>query len=164
MMKYRQIVLWSTAMTLLSVANAHAQQTSPPNEATPPAARALTMMSASLPCSDIERSIAFYTKGLGMTVRGRIDMGSVIEVPMTLPGGGANLMLLHPKAEGTALPVRGELSRILLQVPDLKALEAQLNANGYKLTAPIKEMMQHRVAVAHIVDPDGNHLELIQRF
>ena len=112
---------------------------------------------------EVQRSIAFYTKGLGMTVTRRMEMGSVIEVPLEFPGGGASLILQHPKAAGATLPIRGALSRILLLVPDLKALEAQLNAAGYKLKGKINELAQYKVAVAQLEDPDGNHIELIQR-
>ena len=78
------------------------------------------------------------------------------------PGGGAYLMLQHPKAEGTALPVRGSLNRIVLNVPDVKALEAQLKAAGYQLRGSIREIAQFKVAVAMIEDPDGLALELIE--
>lgn len=132
-------------------------------EQAPPAANGVALMSTSLPSSDLDRSIAFYTKGLGMTVAGRMEMGSVVEVPINFPGGGANLILQHPKSDGTPLPVRGALSRIILIVPDLKALAVQLNAAGYALTGKINEMPQYKVAVAQLEDPDGNHLELVQR-
>jgi predicted enzyme related to lactoylglutathione lyase len=79
------------------------------------------------------------------------------------PGGGAYLILQHPKAEGTPLPTRGALNRVGLLVPDLKALESRLVAAGYQLAGKINEMPQYHVAVAQIQDPDGNHLELIQR-
>ena len=163
-MKYRTMILAAGAGLLLSATSAQAQQTQAASDAALPAVKALTMMAASVPCSDVDRSITFYTKGLGMTVRGRVEMGSVIEVPIMFPGGGAYLLLQKPKAEGTPLPIRGALNRIGLMVPDLKALEAQLKAAGYQLKGPINEMKQYRVAVAHVEDPDGNHLELIQRY
>jgi catechol 2,3-dioxygenase-like lactoylglutathione lyase family enzyme len=150
--------------SLLAFAIAQAAEPAPTKKDTSPiVAKALTMMSTSIPCSDLDRSIAFYTKGLGMTVSGRVAMGAIIEVPLEFPGGGANLILQHPKAEGTSLPIRGSLSRILLLVPDLKALETQLNAAGYALKGKINEMAQYKVAVAQLEDPDGNHIELIQR-
>jgi predicted enzyme related to lactoylglutathione lyase len=162
-MKYRRIFLAACASTLLSTAGAQSQQASATSEAALPTVKALVMMAATIPSSDLERSIAFYTKGLGMTMAGRVEMGSITEVPLMFPGGGAYLMLQHPKAEGTALPSRGALNRIVLNVPDLKALEAQLKAAGFKLEGQINEMKQYKVAVAHVVDPDGNHLELVQR-
>jgi len=162
-MIYRNMFLAAHAAALLIVSSAYAQQAPSKPDTTLPVVKALTMLSTTIPSSDIDRSIAFYTKGLGMTVQGKMEMGRVIEVPLLFPGGGTNLMLQKPKAEGTTLPVRGALSRIILMVPDLKALEAQLKAAGYQLKGPINEMAQYKVAVAHVEDPDGNHIELIQR-
>lgn len=162
-MKFCKILWAACATASLSFAAAHAAEPAAKNDVAPPVVKALTMMSTSLPSSDIDRSIAFYTKGLGMTVAGRMEMGPVIEVPLNFPGGGANLILQHPKAEGASLPIRGPLSRVILMVPDLKALEAQLNAAGYSFKGKINEIAQYKVAVAQLEDPDGNHLELIQR-
>jgi catechol 2,3-dioxygenase-like lactoylglutathione lyase family enzyme len=162
-MKNRSLLLAVGLAGLLSVTIAKSQQAPATNETTVPAAKALAMMAASMPSSDIERSLRFYTKGLGMTVRGRVEMGSVTEVPLMFPGGGAYLLLLHSKTESTQLPVRSLLNRVALIVPDLKALEAQLKAAGYQLKGSINEMPKYKVAVAHIEDPDGNQIELVQR-
>lgn len=53
--------------------------------------------------------------------------------------------------------------KALSMMPDLKLLQQRLESAGYAFKRPINEMPQYRVAVAHIEDPDGNHLELIQR-
>ena len=131
--------------------------------AEPTPAKSLAMMSTTLPCSDIERSIAFYTKGLGLTVARRMEMGSVIEVHLAFPDGGTSLILMHPKASNAALPERGSLARVILAVPDLKALQGQLESAGYPLDGPIREIAQYKVAIANVADPDGNHFELVQR-
>jgi catechol 2,3-dioxygenase-like lactoylglutathione lyase family enzyme len=129
----------------------------------PPPVTSLSMMASALPCSDLERSIAFYTKGLGMTLRGQIAMPSGTEAPLAFPGGGASIILFKPKADGTPMIAGGSLHRIILAVPDIKALEAKLNAAGYHLSAPIAQQPKFHVAVAQLEDPDGNHLELVQR-
>jgi hypothetical protein len=72
-------------------------------------------------------------------------------------------MLQKPKAAGAVLPMRAGLNRVILAVPDLKALETRLTAAGYKLNGRINENAQYRVAVAMLEDPDGNHIELVQR-
>jgi catechol 2,3-dioxygenase-like lactoylglutathione lyase family enzyme len=162
-MKHRTTLLTASAIALLSMTVAQSQQAPATDATIVPPVKALAMMFASIPSSDIERSIAFYTKGLGMTVRGQVEMGKVIEVPLMFPGGGAYLLLQQSKTTGTPLPTRGSLNRIALIVPDLKALQDQLKAAGYPLKGPINEMAQYRVSVAHVEDPDGNHLELIQR-
>lgn len=161
-MKYRNLLLVASVAALLNITSLHAEQPPAKDAATQPM-KQLAMMAASMPSADLDRSIAFYTKGLGMTVAGKMEMGTVVEVPLMFPGGGAYLLLLHPKTNTTALPVRGSTNRLVLNVPDLKALEAQLKAAGYQLKGPINEVPQHHVSVAHVEDPDGNHLELVQR-
>jgi catechol 2,3-dioxygenase-like lactoylglutathione lyase family enzyme len=161
-MSHRKMRLAVGAAVLVAFAGARAQSTPGQNVAPAPVA-SLSMMASTLPCSDLERSIAFYTKGLGMILSGRVEMGPVTEVPLMFPGAGAYLILLKPKAEGAPMPARGPLSRIILSVPDLKALEAQLTAAGYHLDGPIVEQPKYHVAVGQLKDPDGNHLELVQR-
>ena len=63
----------------------------------PPPVASLSMMASTLPCSDLDRSIAFYTNGLGMTLAGRIEMPSGTEAPLRFPGGGAYIILFKPK-------------------------------------------------------------------
>jgi predicted enzyme related to lactoylglutathione lyase len=129
----------------------------------PPPAKALTIMAAAIPCSDLDRSIAFYTKGLGLTSNGRMDMQSIIEAPLTFPGGGPYLVLVKRKTESPAADSHGGPNRIVLAVPDIKALEAKLVAAGYHLNAPIVENPKYHVSVGQLDDPDGNHVELVQR-
>jgi predicted enzyme related to lactoylglutathione lyase len=135
----------------------------PEGNQSPPPVTALSMMASSIPCSDLERSIAFYTSGLGMTLRGKIDMPSGTEAPLAFPGGGPSIILFKPKADGAPAITGGSLHRIILAVPDIKALEAKLNAAGYHLSAPIAQQPKYHVAVGQLEDPDGNHLELVQR-
>ena len=161
-MSYRSASVAAGVSAFVAIAAAQAPPPPQPN-AMPPAVTAMSMMASAVPSSDLERSIAFYTKGLGMTVSGRVEMGPVTEVPLMFPGGGSYLILLKPKADGTPTPARGPLSRVILAVPDLKALETQLIAAGYHLSAPIMEQAKYHVAVGQLEDPDGNHLELVQR-
>ena len=154
---------FAALMAALAVSGAAAAQTPPAGDTALPAVAALTMMAATAPSSDLDRSLAFYTVGLGLVSRGRVEMGNVTEAPLLLPGGGAYLILLHPKANSTAIAPRGMLSRIILNVPDLDALEARLNKAGHKFEAPIRRMPRYGVAVGQLRDPDGNHIELVQR-
>jgi catechol 2,3-dioxygenase-like lactoylglutathione lyase family enzyme len=159
----RYKMLLTAGLVACVTATAAQAQPTPAQNGGPPAVTALTLMSSAIPCSDLERSIAFYTKGLGMTEAGRNQAGNVTEAPLMFPGGGAYLILLHPNTEGTPLPARGMLNRVILAVPDLKALETRLTAAGYHLNGPINDMAKYHVAVGQMEDPDGNHLELVQR-
>ena len=140
-----------------------AEKAPAPEDTALPKVDAAVMMAAGVPSSDLDRSIAFYTKGLGMVSRGRIEMGSVTEAPLMFPGGGTYLMLLKPKQAGTAITPRGPLNRVILNVPDIEALAAQLTAAGYSLKGKINRLEAYTVAVGHVEDPDGNNIELVQR-
>ena len=157
-MNHRKIILACMALWFGGVA----AQAAPPANEGPPPVTALAMMASVIPSSDLERSIAFYTKGLGMTSAARIENPSGTEAFLQFPGAGASIILFKPKTEPSA-PAHGALNRIVLAVPDIKALEAKLTAAGYKLNAPIAEQPKYHVAVGLLQDPDGNHLELVQR-
>jgi predicted enzyme related to lactoylglutathione lyase len=137
-------------------------QTPKPDEAPQPV-KALTMMAATFPVTDLERSLNFYSKGLGLVPTRRIEMGTTIEAPLNFPGGGAYLILLKSKTDAATPPTRSGSQRVILAVPDLKALEAQLKAAGFQLNGKVNEIPQYHTAVAQLEDPDGNHIELVQR-
>jgi lactoylglutathione lyase len=152
------------ALSVLAVSAVSSAQPAPPGDAAFLPSTTLTLMAATAPSANLERSVAFYTTGLGMVARGRVEMGTVTEAPLMFPGGGAYLILLHPKAANVPpIAPRGMLNRIILNVLDIAALEARLLRAGYKLENPIRRMPQYGVAVAHLQDPDGNHVELVQR-
>src|SRR3974377_151734 len=74
-----------------------AAQAPPPAKWGPPPVTTLAMMASVIPSSDLERSIAFYTKGLGMTLAGRIENPSGTEAPLQFPGAGAYIILFKTK-------------------------------------------------------------------
>jgi len=90
------------------------------------------MMAASLPSANLDKSIAFY-RTLGLTLEGKIEMGRVTEAPMILPGGNTRLILLKPKEENQQIVPRDILSRIIIQVPDIKAVKRSITDAGYSL-------------------------------
>jgi catechol 2,3-dioxygenase-like lactoylglutathione lyase family enzyme len=157
-------MLGVSGAAILAISSAQAQTAPKPKEEGLPTVQAITFYAAAVPSADIDRSIAFYTKGLGMTAGTKFEPnGSLTEAPLMFPNGGPTLMLQHPKSEGGVLPTRGMLNRIILVVPDLKALDRQLTAAGYHLDGPIREQSQYHVAIATVTDPDGNHIEMVQR-
>ena len=129
----------------------------------PPPAKALAMMGVAVPCSDIDKAVAFYTNGLGLTAGPRMEMATITEVPLIAPGGGAYMILTKPKTADAPIAPRTALSRVILAVPDVKALQAKLEAAGYHLSAPLNEEAKFHVTVGMLEDPDGNHIEMVQR-
>jgi predicted enzyme related to lactoylglutathione lyase len=156
---------WIAAITAcLTLSLAIAQQTPATAVDKVPADKALKMLGTAVPVTNLDRSLAFYTKGLGMQMTMRMERPDVVEVPLTFPGGGPYLILLWSKAATTTTPASTPSTRrVILDVPDLKSLESQLKANGYQFKGPINEIAQYHSAVALLDDPDGNHFELVQR-
>jgi predicted enzyme related to lactoylglutathione lyase len=158
-MKYCKMLLTMGAAVLLCVTGAQAQQASKQQMAPPPV-KQLGMMAAAVPVSDVDRAVAFYTTGVGMTLAGSGSPPG--ETPLNFPGGGVYLILMKSRGDAPLAP-RGAASRVILAVPDLKALDARLTAAGFHLNGKINEMPQYKVAVAMVQDPDGNFIELVQR-
>src|SRR5262245_38615018 len=84
----------------------------------PPAAKALTVMSATFASTDLDRSIAFYTKGLGLTAAARMERKEVTEVPLLFPGGGMSLLLIKWKGDAASPQGKPRIGRLILNVPD----------------------------------------------
>jgi predicted enzyme related to lactoylglutathione lyase len=156
-------MLLAAGVTAIMGATAAQAQTNPAQNDAIQHVTAMSVMASAIPSADLDRSIAFYTKGLGMAVGDHVEMPSMTEVPLMLPGGGASMMLVKSKAAGSAAPAHSNLSRIVLAVPDIKALVSRLTAAGYHLDAPLTEQPTYHVVTGMLQDPDGNHLELVER-
>lgn len=157
-MKLKSILL--SALIVVTVGAAAQSQLTP---SAPPPPKAPRLLSAVFMVSNIDRSLTFYTKGLGLTAPMRMNHPGAFEVPLLFPGGGAYLLLVQhkkPPASGLALPH----CRIAIDAPDLRAVASRLEAAGYRLSAPIAEHPgEQHVLLARVKDPDGNELELVQR-
>ena len=152
----------AVAAMALGLACGAAQAQTPVNGGRPPA-RAITVMSATFASTDLDRSIAFYTKGLGLTAAARMERQEVTELPLLFPGGGVSLLLMKWKGDAASPQGKPRIGRLILNVPDLEALAARLQAAGYALQKPIAEQPRYHILVGLIEDPDGNQLELVQR-
>jgi len=121
-----------------------------------------------LPVSDMDRSIDFYTRLLGMTLMSRrAQPARGIEVGHVGYGDRAT----HPSIElhmALAQPAGTSISacagHIAIYVSDLPRLCAVLRDAGVKFVQPLQESSQHPGNfTAFVKDPDGHELELAQR-
>jgi lactoylglutathione lyase len=132
--------------------------------------------------SDLERSLRFYTEGLGFRLAEGYDIPSghanLAEVPPPIDVrsqmvvmGDWKLELLgwrNPEARGAALETRQQIgfTHLSLHVSDLAAVEARLTALGG--THPIESTRSHirmpvgSMDVLFLADPDGIRIELVQ--
>ena len=115
---------------------------------------------------DLERSLAFYTGVLGMTLLRRHDY----------PEGKFTLAFVGygPEAEQAALELthnwgtdRYELGtgygHVALEVDDAYAACAEIKARGGVVTREAGPMKHGTTVIAFVQDPDGYKVELIQK-
>ena len=114
---------------------------------------------------DMERAIAFYTQGLGMTVGRRLaaDWAELL-------GAGSPIDLLAEKAGsaplGASNPQRRDFSRhwtpvhLDFAVTDIDAAVARLVRLGARLERPIQDRRWGRMA--NLADPFGNGFDLLE--
>lgn len=121
-------------------------------------------------CSDLDRSLAFYTEVLGFRVR----YAWPPERFAYLERDGAELMLEQPVGPARLLP-RAELEHpygrgvnVEIQVGDVDALHAAARAAGLDLSLALEERWYRRdedavhVRQFAVADPDGYLLRLSQ--
>ena len=103
---------------------------------------------AELLCSDLARSLRYYTQVLGALVLDEHDDGALIEIDATvLALRPADLPIAYPAGAGVTL---------VLAVADAAAMAASVQAYGARLVEPLAG---ERFA---IMDPDGYRLRLVQ--
>ncbi len=121
----------------------------------------MTLEYAGIRVREIERSVRFYTEGLGLRrgSTGRMAAGGVW-LELTDPGSGAKLELNYypgdpPYREGD------ELDHLGFRVEELDAVVRRLVALGGKVRIPA--FAEGDVRLAFVADPDGVWVELYER-
>ena len=116
--------------------------------------------------NNLEAMLAFYRDKLGLDFEATIDMpgggvmhryrvgDSVVKIVETEP---------RPPVEATPGGIRAATGYRYwtIHVPDINALVAKLEAEGVEVAVPVKTI-RPGVAIAIVVDPDGNWVELLQ--
>lgn len=112
--------------------------------------------------TDLERSIDFYTKVLGMQVMGRAKIGQTKGETVGLKSDKDGFTLeLNYYGKGSPYDTKyiaGEgLDHLAFQVDNLDKALAEARLAGYKT---VLEMKEEGGRWAYIQDPDGNWIEL----
>jgi len=115
---------------------------------------------------DLERSLAFYTQVLGMTLLRRTEY----------PDGRFTLAFVGygPESEGAALELThnwdtksyalgGGFGHVALEVEDAAAACAEIKKRGGVVTREAGPMKHGTTVIAFVEDPDGYKIELIQK-
>ncbi len=114
---------------------------------------------------DLEKSIEFYTKVLGMKVTGRNKIeASKGEVVGLVSEEGGHLLELNYYGEGSEFDTKysvGEgLDHLAFQVDDLKKAIAEAQKAGYPVVLDMKTKTSRWT---YIKDPNGIYIELFDK-
>lgn len=114
---------------------------------------------------DLDKSIDFYTRLLGMTLYRRRDFPegrfTLAFVGYGDEADGAAIELTYNWDTGS-YDLGSGFGHIALGVPDIYAACERLDKDGAKITRPPGPMKHGRTVIAFIEDPDGYKIELIE--
>jgi catechol 2,3-dioxygenase-like lactoylglutathione lyase family enzyme len=126
--------------------------------------------------SDLDRSLRFYTEGLGFTVGHRVDGDdswaalAEIDPPVQMTAqfiekDGARVELLayaKPGTQGAPARARNQLglTHLAFHVDDLEAVAARLVALGAEVIESTRTTLPG-FSLLVLQDPDGNRIELL---
>jgi len=120
-----------------------------------------------LPVADLDRSIAFYTRLLGMKVNERhASEARKVEVGLIGYGEQASapfLELIQDTSERAPAQVTPANIHVGIDTSDLRKLCAILEKEGVTFIRPFKQRSDGMGFSAWVLDPDGHELELAER-
>ena len=120
-----------------------------------------------LPVADLDRSVAFYTRLLGMKVKERhASKARKVEVGLVGYGDKASepfLELIKDISDNAPAQVTPANIHVGIDASDLRKLCAILEKEGVMFIRPLKQRSDGMGLSAWIRDPDGHELELAER-
>lgn len=119
------------------------------------------VISTGVRSSDLDRSLRFYTQGLGMVVRRTFNKGDRTEVLLGFPNNKDQpaIALMYSKGTSEAVEHGNTMMKIILGVPDVEAVAAKIAAAGFTGG----DLRQHSTAKILIIhDPDGYKYEIVE--
>jgi lactoylglutathione lyase len=120
-----------------------------------------------LPVADLDRSVSFYTRLLGMKVKERhASEARKVEVGLVGYGDEASapfLELIQDTSERAPTRVTPANIHIGVDTSDLRKLCEVLEKEGVPFMRPLKQRSDGMGLSAWIRDPDGHELELAER-
>lgn len=116
---------------------------------------------------DLDKSIDFYTRLLGMKLTRRTDYPSG-KFTLAFVGYGEEadttvIELTHNWEQEEPYDLGAGFGHLAIGVPDIYGTCGQLEAEGVKIPRPPGPMKHGGSVIAFVEDPDGYKIELIQR-
>ena len=116
---------------------------------------------------DLDRSLDFYTRLLGMTeLRKKDYSGGKFTLAFVGYGGEADhtvIELTHNWDQEEPYDLGSGFGHVAIGVPDIYATCERLKAEGVAIPRPPGPMKHGTTVIAFIEDPDGYKIELIER-
>jgi lactoylglutathione lyase len=121
-----------------------------------------------LPVANLDRSVAFYTRLLGMKLKER-HASEARKVDVGLVGYGDDasapfLELIQDTSERAPAQVIPANIHVGIDTSDLRTLCAILKKEGVTFIRPLKQRSDGMGLSAWVRDPDGHELELAERY
>lgn len=112
--------------------------------------------SVSIPVSDQDRAVAFYTEKLGFKLVVDLPFNEKVRwIEVRPPSGQTRVVLFCAAAHEDRI---GTLSNVILTAPDIEAAYAELLKKGVTFAKPLTKESWGSAAI--LLDPDGNQLVL----
>ena len=129
--------------------------------------KAERLLHTMLRVSDVERSVDFYTRLLGMQVVSQREhrKNQFTQVYLGYGGGdsGIGLELVHNWSQEEPYRHGNAFGHLAIAVSGINALCNRLETEGVKVPRPPRSQRHGDIIVAFIEDPDGYRIELVQR-
>lgn len=121
------------------------------------------MLHTMIRVKDLDRSVDFYTKKLGMTLFSQKDYpgGKFTLAFVGYEKDGYNIELTHNWDQNESYDLGNGFGHIALGVEDIYGLCDSLKAQGVQVTREPGPMKHGTTVIAFIKDPDGYMVELI---
>ncbi len=135
--------------------------------AAPQDSRRFRILHTMIRVRDLDKSLDFYTRLLGMTQLRRKDFpGGKFTLAFVGYGGEADhavIELTHNWDQEEPYDLGTGFGHVAIGVPDIHATCERLEAEGVAIPRPPGPMKHGTTVIAFIEDPDGYKIELIER-
>jgi lactoylglutathione lyase len=124
------------------------------------------MLHTMIRVKDLDSSIDFYTRLLGMKLLTRTDYeGGKFTLAFVGYGDADSntvIELTHNWDQDTAYDLGSGFGHVAIGVPDIYGTCKQLEAEGVNMPRPPGPMMHGTTVIAFVDDPDGYKIELVE--
>ena len=113
--------------------------------------------------SDLDRSVEFYTRGLGLQEKGKYDLGHMHEVLVGTEGDAVSILLIKYTKRSEAPDIGTGYEKLVLACDDVAGAYERALAEGGTSQLEPRTIEAMGLTVAMVRDPDGYLIELVRQ-